>query len=143
MLNQSVASQQNLYGSEHSLANKSFDFTLLKFFRKYCLPCFQKCPRVNREDYYTGLVFSATTTTSLRLLLLHLISPGRSNINFCEIHVSHPARSWQRYQRKTVHKISCVAGDRRIPCIKHLLVPGNLTVLHLPGPGKSLCSKTP
>ena len=68
---------------------------------------------------------------------------GRSNINFCEIHVSHPARSWQRYQGKTVHKKSCVAGDRRIPCIKHLLVPGNLTVLHLPGPGKSLCSKTP
>ena len=65
----------------------------------------------------------------------------RSNINFCEIHVSHPARSWQRYQGKTVHKKSCVAGDRRIPCIKHLLVPGNLTVLHLPGPGKSLCSK--
>ena len=69
--------------------------------------------------------------------------PGCSNINFCEIHVSHPARSWQRYQGKTVHKKSCVAGDRRIPCIKHLLVPGNLTVLHLPGPGKSLCSKRP
>ena len=38
MNNQSVAMQQDLYGSEHSLANESFDFTLLKSFRKDCLP---------------------------------------------------------------------------------------------------------
>ena len=50
MKNQSVAIQQDLYGSEHSLANESFDFTLLK----RLFACSEKCPRVNREDYYAS-----------------------------------------------------------------------------------------
>ena len=44
MKNQSVARQQNLYGLEHSLANKIIDITLLNSFKKDLLPCSQKCP---------------------------------------------------------------------------------------------------
>ena len=40
MNNQSVAMQQDLYGSDHSLANENFDFTQLKSFRKDCLLVF-------------------------------------------------------------------------------------------------------
>ena len=50
MKNQSVAMQQDLYGSEHSLANESFDFTLMK----RLFACSQKCPRGKREDSYAS-----------------------------------------------------------------------------------------
>ena len=49
MKNQSVAMQQDLYRSEHSLANESFDTLMKRLFA-----CYQKCPRGKREDSYAS-----------------------------------------------------------------------------------------